>query len=519
MREHLRRDCSEIWIIDCSPEGHQPDVPTRIFEGVQQTVSIMLAARRPGKDRGTPGRVRFTALPKGSRQQKFDALAALRLDGGAWTEAPIDWRSPFLPRHDEEWSGFLPLPELFDWSSPGVKTHRTWVIAPDNQTLHRRWEMLQNASSVKEKNDLFRSDRDRTLDKIVKVDLGEYLTRPISVGNDRGPIVTPVRYAYRSFDRQWIPPDHRLMSRGRFNLWDRHSPHQVFMTALDAHSPTSGPALTFAAHIPDNHHYKGSFAGMAYPLWHDREATQPNIRPELLARLSIFYGREVMAEEVMAYLAAVMAHPVFTAQFRSDLVRPGLRVPLTAEANLFTEAVALGRDVVWLHCYGERFADLAAGRPQAPPRMPAGERPTIPADGAIPGAPEPLPETMRYDPATRRLHVGGGYVENVGQAVWDYEVSGKQILPHWFGYRRRDRSKPLIGDKRPPSDLEKIVPDHWPAEYTSDLIDLLNVLGRLVILEPRQASLLERILAVGLIHSDDLREAGALRARVGAATA
>ena len=50
MRDDLRRTCTAIWVIDCSPEGHQPDVPTRIFQGVQQPVCIVLAARRHGKD-------------------------------------------------------------------------------------------------------------------------------------------------------------------------------------------------------------------------------------------------------------------------------------------------------------------------------------------------------------------------------------------------------------------------------------------------------------------------------------
>ena len=52
----------------------------------------------------------------------------------------------------------------------------------------------------------------------------------------------------------------------------------------------------------------------------------------------------------MAYVAAVMAHPAFTARFAPDLVRPGLRVPLTADASLFAEAAAIGREVIWLHC-------------------------------------------------------------------------------------------------------------------------------------------------------------------------
>jgi N-6 DNA Methylase len=34
IRDDLRRTCSEIWVIDCSPEGHAPAVATRIFQGV-----------------------------------------------------------------------------------------------------------------------------------------------------------------------------------------------------------------------------------------------------------------------------------------------------------------------------------------------------------------------------------------------------------------------------------------------------------------------------------------------------
>ena len=86
----------------------------------------------------------------------------------------------------------------------------------------------------------------------------------------------------------------------------------------------------------------------------------------------------------MAYLAAVMAHPAFTARFKTDLVRPGLRVPLTVDAKLFAEAVALGSEVIWLHTYGERFVESAASRPKGSPRLPKESAPFIPAKGAIP---------------------------------------------------------------------------------------------------------------------------------------
>ena len=106
---------------------------------------------------------------------------------------------------------------------------------------------------------------------------------------------------------------------------------------------------------------------------------------------------------------------------------------------------------------------------------------------------------MDYDPAARRLSIGKGFIDNVPQAVWDYEVSGKNVLRQWFSYRKRDRSRPIIGDRRPPSPLDKIQPDHWLDEYTSDLMNLLHVLGRLVNLEPAQAGLLERICAAPLL--------------------
>lgn len=239
------------------------------------------------------------------------------------------------------------------------------------------------------------------------------------------------------------------------------------------------------------------------PLWRDAAASQSNIRPQLLALLADAYGREVAPADVMAYLAATLAHPAFTARFRDDLVQPGLRVPLTADADLFFEAVALGREVIWLHCYGERLADPASGRPKGPPRLPPADAPRIPADGAIPGAPEPLPDVIDYQPENLRLIIGKGFIDNVSREVWEYEVSGKQVLRQWFSYRKLDRSRPIIGDRRPPSPLDKIQPDHWLAEYTTDLMNLLHVLGRLVRLEPAQSSLLQRILDKPLLPLED----------------
>ena len=252
-----------------------------------------------------------------------------------------------------------------------------------------------------------------------------------------------------------------------------------------------------------------------FPLWADKAATQPNLDPALLAFLSTAYGREVGADDLFAYIVALAAHPGYVERFAVDLATPGMRIPLTADATLFTETAALGRRVVWLHTFGERMSDAGAGRPPGPPRLPAGQRPNVPAGGAIPSDPAHMPDSIDHDATRERLRVGAGFIEPVPAAVWRYEVSGKQVLTQWFSYRRKTRERPLIGDRRRPSPLGDIQPDAWPAEYTTELLNVLNVLGLLVALEPAQASLLERICSATLFDTSALLAAGAFASAAG----
>jgi hypothetical protein len=66
------------------------------------------------------------------------------------------------------------------------------------------------------------------------------------------------------------------------------------------------------------------------------------------------------------------------------------------------------------------------------------------------------------------------------------------------------KEKPQIGDRRPRSPLGEIQPDHWLPEYTTELLNVINVLGLLVKLEPKQAALLEEICDGPLIPASKL---------------
>jgi hypothetical protein len=442
MRDYLRRTCDDIWVIDCSPEGHQPEVNTRIFQGVMQPVCIVMASRSKATNADTPAKVRFRALPFGKREQKFEALAAMRLRDPDWIEAPSGWRAPFLPASKGAWARYPKLEELFIYNGSGVQTKRTWVIAPDSESLEDRWNSLVHADESR-KEELFHPTlrnglpADRHIRSVVKEGIPGFTAKPKPIIEENGPVAPPIRYGFRSFNRQWIIPDARVITQPNAELWQSRSEDQVYLTALLHEAPTSGPAATFTSLVPDLHHYKGSFGGRAFPLWRDEVASENNFPPSLLPTVSKTMGTQVGAEEFLAYIACVIAGPAYTERFQADFSTPGLRIPITADHSAFKDAAGLGRRIIWLHTFGERMTDAKEDRPQGPPRPPEGRAPVVPKEGEISSKPEDMPDTLGYDVGKHRLLVGHGFIENVPLAVWQYEVSGKQVLLQWFSYRKK----------------------------------------------------------------------------------
>ncbi|MGA5443135.1 type ISP restriction/modification enzyme [Streptomyces griseoincarnatus] len=120
------------------------------------------------------------------------------------------------------------------------------------------------------------------------------------------------------------------------------------------------------------------------------------------------------------------------------------------------------------------------------------------------GEDDGLPADISYDASTRTLTVGTGCIRPVAPEVWDYRIGGVQVIRKWFSFRKR---KPDVERQTP---LNDILPPTWSARWTVDLLDLINALGLLVALEPRQAQLLDAVSSGPLISTDDLRGEGIL---------
>ncbi len=499
MREYLRRTCSAGWVIDLTPEGQTPDVPTRVFPGVRQPLAIGIFVRSDQPGTGTPAAIKYRAVT-GRQQDKFDALNAMTLTDDEWRPARTGWQAPFTAASAGGWDGFPSMSDLFVWTTPGIAANRTWVIAPGEDILTKRWQVLIAENDLGRKRTLFKESRDATLDKTKSPLAGigtEQSTRtPLARETKLLPAV--VRVGYRSFDRQYAIADARVWHAPRPPLWAARTEQQIFTFEQHAHPFSTGPGLVFSALIPDMDYFKGSEGGRVLPLLHP--GGRPNLAPGLLDALSALVGTDlggrVTAHDLLAYIAAVVAHPAFTRRFADDLVTPGVRAPITAEPALFEHGVRLGRSVLWLHTYGAQYADEHAGRRQNDIRYPVGDPRRIGNTMAMTTMPTPAGPT--YDEAARTVSVGTGAWAPVEPTVLAYEVGGKNVVKSWLHYREAEpggrRSSPL-------DDINVVA---WPNKWTSELTDLLHVLTRLIEVEPEQADLLDRVLAGPLLTRDAL---------------
>ncbi|MCL2464336.1 MAG: hypothetical protein FWF28_04610 [Micrococcales bacterium] len=100
------------------------------------------------------------------------------------------------------------------------------------------------------------------------------------------------------------------------------------------------------------------------------------------------------------------------------------------------------------------------------------------------------------------LIVGDGESGPVRLEVWEYAVGGKNVLKSWFNYRKAEPG----GNRTSP--LDDIHTDQWDPDWSSELLDVLSVLTRLVAHEPRQAQTLNRVLVGDVFTMAELRAAG-----------
>lgn len=502
MREYLRRKCSSGWVINVTPEGLNPPAGHGVFS-IQTPVAVGIFVRAADTDPNAPAPIQYREV-HGTRTEKFAQLRHISLAGDGWRPTPDGWRDPFMPITGREWASFPSVRDFYPWYSTGLSTNRTWVYNPSPAILQIRVNELVAETDPVAKAALFKESRDANLHKAKPAlpavldaqgnpDTYQETLRPFA-DETFIPQASLVRVGFRSFDRQWVIADSRLIHDCRRQLWEARRLGQVYVTELHTEHPRKGPGLSYSAFLPDMHHFRGSGGGRVLPMLNPDGS--PNLTVGLHAALADRLGPGIQAEDVTAYVAGVTGHPAFVDSFEAELRTPGIRIPVTANRDLWDRAVSVGRKVLWCHTFGqaghwdEESSLVASEGGLELPRYEKSMGSTLPIGRAD------------YNEAEQRLRLGEGEWSNVCPDVRHYTVGGTNVIDAWV-----DRRSTSPGGKKT-SRLDDIVAQAWEAEWSTEFTEVLCVLARLVSMEEHQRGLLHEILDGPLISRDDLTAAG-----------
>ena len=500
MREYIRRSASRGWIINVTPEGKRPPAKNAVF-AIETPVSIALFLREENTDEETPADIRYVAL-HGKIEEKMQALAALDLDGAEFEPVRSGWGDKFAPEAGGDWDSYPELVDFYTKNFQGIKPNKTWVYAPAETVLRERWVELIEGNDLEVRTERFKETPSTSIFKGKKPlpgkdtfqgsreSLNDQIAREVIPD---APNIVPV--GYRSFDRQYILADSRLLERERPELWEHRVPGQIFIVEQHAHYPKAGPGLHFSTLIPDLDAFNNR-GGRAHPVLN--VSGVPNLTEPAKQMLRERFGDNAPGNLVY-YLAALTGHPGYVRTFDKPLQQAGIRVPLTADPTLWERAVQLGKQVVWLHTYGERGEPLPGMKYLH--QIPEGAdyvlpTPTVDMGKTMPEkkpsfSPDPVDSLSeeKNNPAMGTVSFGQARCENVEKRVFDYTIGGNQVLGLWAKYRLK---KP---ETKWSSSLNDIVQREWPEAWSEEYERLLYTLTHLVHLEPAQEKLLDEVLA------------------------
>ncbi|MGH2582215.1 MAG: type ISP restriction/modification enzyme, partial [Anaerolineales bacterium] len=382
------------------------------------------------------------------------------------------------------------LTDLFPIALNGAQFKRTWPIGETAEVLLDRWRHLVGAPASQRKA-LFRETEGWKITKKIKEDLPGKGEPSIFEATSETAPPRAIDYSFRSYDRRKAFYDFRLGDRLRPDLFSIHGNKQVFLTTLMTNALAEGQAIMAAAHIPDLHHFRGSFGGKdVVPIYRDAAGRKGNLTSGLLDRLAAAYGFDVSVEDFAAYVYALLGGQSYTARFWNELETPGPRVPLTKVGATFSKTVALGRRLIWLHTYAEKFRGKGRGD-----RIPTGAAKCI---TAVSSTSEGYPEDFAYNVDTCEVRLGDGRVVPVTPEIWEFEVSGLKVVQSWLGYRMKVRT----GKKSSP--LDEIRPKRWTARMTDELLELIWVLEATLAMEPELSAALDAVVGSKCFGTSEL---------------
>ena len=419
LRRMLRRRFDVIRIFDLrgDSQGTRPvtvAVDENVFN-IRVGVAILIAHATGNKPEDVEAEVEYADA---WRSQAFTRCEKLRLASAtAVNPTLVQYRpvrgqdmDPLKPPGfaDVDWPS---IAELMTFRSNGIVTYRDeFVYATTREILATRIQQWLQLPAEQ-----------------ASVSFGELAL------NKTGPaLIVPFdetaieRMSYRPLDLRYLYAKSQYVDRLRPLLQDAWGSGNIALFAAED-GTGAGPAVWCHSMKPDQHAFKGSYAGWVFPLRnHIPESRGHFLAPALIGGLSAAYGRPVGPFDVFDALLALLSASSYTTRIAYDLEDDFPHVPFPADPETFSEAARLGARIRAL----EGFA-----------AAPLPEFQTARLDGQASGTTLDVPSASRAFTAVGTagaialLRNQSLRMTDVSERVWRFEVSGHLVLYRWLRAR------------------------------------------------------------------------------------
>lgn len=499
MRAWMRTHADEIVTIDLLGSRRDARRTYNIFTQIKTPVGITTARRTtngPSENLAPWPRIVF----RGTLDERLQQLRDWTEQGPTALAAPYVAADDVAAAHDDvltpAGAQFRKLPALTDivgFHRKGVQAQRMWVYAETETLALARWAKLVGLAPAD-------PDDPRTVaetrDKLLGSNGSNTAAdspRPLLSGAEPLPPLADlpaeakpeaiVKVQYRPLDTHYLVADARVLGRPSPDLWGtRHTDQMYLVSRFVTEGAGSGPVSLLTPFIPDldcSNPINGGRADVA-PLYRSNNTSTPNVHPDLTAKLSSAYGTTVTAADVFWYVNGLMGTGAYSRYFWDELEMSVPRVALPDDPNVFDRLVNLGRHVAWITTGGTIGSPLDGfDADNHPITTRAVEHPE---SGS-------MPTRWTYNPDNGDLTVEGRVViENVPEAVMQFQYMGKRVVESWLDYRKKARKR---GGRAKTTPLDDMRPDWSPQEFSLPLRDLTIAVHRLIESETTATELID----------------------------
>lgn len=429
MRQSLMQTFNEIYILDLHgnslkkekcPDGSKDENVFDIQQGVAITIFIKELNKKSNKV--------FHSDLWGTREEKYQWLEKNDARTPRWkTLQPKSEMYFFIPRDEKgeaHYQAFQKITDIFPVNSVGIVTSRDDLVFDfDKNALKRRIETLR---------------RKELSDEIVKVtyNLKENSRWKISKAREEIRKIEDfdkcfVECLYRPFDIRYLFYHDAVIERSRKEVM--HNMVQENLALItNRQIRIENIQHTLVSKLPVDLHILELANASAYvfPLYIYKhgdsknelfelatEKKKPNISPDFLKNLELFFKKIPTLEDIFYYIYAVLYSNTYRTKYAEFLKTDFPRIPFTKDYGIFKEMAGFGKELVGLHLLESKKLDKSIVK------FPV-------KDGC-------KVEKREYKTKEEKVYINDKqYFSGVANEVWDYYIGGYQVLDKWLKERQ-----------------------------------------------------------------------------------